>query len=287
MRPSNAVRTVWSAGVIDTSHLGFQPVQKTPTIHVSSGFIWGIPAQTYLLVMISENQTIRRPQSVVQRIRKVVLVELPAWQLLILAVVVGVLWAASLFDWDFVTGRHAFWQFPHGTIGGVDGENDMAAPLAAYFYYVQSTWHFPLFYLSALNTPVGVNAIYTDFVPIIPLIGKMIHSFTGAVVNLYGAYFFLCFVFPGVMVTLVLIAAKIRNPVAAIVGALFADSAPILLWRWGHIPHTSHYLLIGALALYLFSLQKRGWRGLATAWIAFLILAYLTNIYLFAMVGTV
>src|SRR6516164_4664853 len=25
------------------SHLGFQPVQKTPTIHVSSGFIWGIP----------------------------------------------------------------------------------------------------------------------------------------------------------------------------------------------------------------------------------------------------
>ena len=23
------------------SHLGFQPVQKTPTIHVSSGFIWG------------------------------------------------------------------------------------------------------------------------------------------------------------------------------------------------------------------------------------------------------
>ena len=24
---------------------GFQPVQKTPTIHVSSGFIWGIPAE--------------------------------------------------------------------------------------------------------------------------------------------------------------------------------------------------------------------------------------------------
>jgi Family of unknown function (DUF6311) len=241
------------------------------------------PAQTYLLVMISENQTIRRPQSLVQRIRRVVLVELPAWQLLILAAVVGVLWAASLFDWDFVTGRHAFWQFPRGTIGGDDGENDMAAPLAAYFYYVQSTWHFPLFDLSA----VGVNAIYFDFVPIIPLIGKMIHSFTGAAVNLYGAYLFLCFVLPGVMMTLVLITAKIHNAVAAIVGALFADSAPILLWRWGHMPQTSQYLLIGALALYLFSLQKRGWRGLATAWTALLILAYLTNNYLFAMVGTV
>src|SRR5215472_681935 len=170
--------------------------------------------QTCLLVMISENQTIRRPQSLVQRIEGIVLVELPAWQLLILAAVVGVLWGASLFDWDFVIGRHAFWQFPRGTIGG--GENDMAAMLAAYFYYVQSAWHFPLFYLSALNPPVGVNAIYTDFVPIIALIGKMIHSFTGAVVNLYGSYVFLCFVLPGVMMTLVLIAAKIRNPVAAI-----------------------------------------------------------------------
>src|SRR5262245_55618208 len=28
------------------SHLGFQPVQKTSTIHVSSGFIWGIPMKT-------------------------------------------------------------------------------------------------------------------------------------------------------------------------------------------------------------------------------------------------
>jgi hypothetical protein len=28
------------------SHLGFLPVQKMPTIHVSSGFIRGIPAET-------------------------------------------------------------------------------------------------------------------------------------------------------------------------------------------------------------------------------------------------
>jgi hypothetical protein len=28
------------------SHLGFQPVQKPPTIHVSSGFIWGIPGES-------------------------------------------------------------------------------------------------------------------------------------------------------------------------------------------------------------------------------------------------
>src|SRR5262249_327339 len=30
------------------SDLGFQPVQKTTTIHVSSGFIWGIPVKTLI-----------------------------------------------------------------------------------------------------------------------------------------------------------------------------------------------------------------------------------------------
>jgi len=43
MRPSNAVRTVWDAEAIDTSHLGFRPIQKIATVQASSGFIWGIP----------------------------------------------------------------------------------------------------------------------------------------------------------------------------------------------------------------------------------------------------
>src|SRR5262249_25485616 len=37
------VRTVWDAEAIDTSHLGFRPIQKIATIHASSGFIRGIP----------------------------------------------------------------------------------------------------------------------------------------------------------------------------------------------------------------------------------------------------
>jgi hypothetical protein len=43
MRPSNAVRTVWDAEAIGTSHPGFGPIQKIATIHASSAFIRGIP----------------------------------------------------------------------------------------------------------------------------------------------------------------------------------------------------------------------------------------------------
>jgi len=131
-----------------------------------------------------------------RRIGRALLLELQGWQLVILSTLVGVFWAASLFDWDFVIGRDAFWEFPRGTIGG--GDNDMAQVLTGYLYYVQSPWHLPLFYVSGLDPPAGVNAIFTDFVPIVALFGKLIHSLTGAKVNLYGAYLFLCFVLPGV-----------------------------------------------------------------------------------------
>ena len=47
MRPSNAVRTVWDAEAIDTSHLGFRPIQKIATVHASSGFIRGIPIRLF------------------------------------------------------------------------------------------------------------------------------------------------------------------------------------------------------------------------------------------------
>jgi len=45
MRPSNAVRTVWDAKAIDTSHLGFRSIQKIATIHATSAFIRGIPKE--------------------------------------------------------------------------------------------------------------------------------------------------------------------------------------------------------------------------------------------------
>jgi hypothetical protein len=235
--------------------------------------------------MIREKLTGSPPVSLTERLRRVVLVELPAWQLLVLAAIVGSLWAASLFDWSFIAGRHAFWRFPQGTITG--SQYDMAQVLVAYFYYVQSPWHLPLFYISALGAPVGTNIIFMDVVPVVALAGKLIHSFSGTTINPYGAYLFLCSSLPGVIMTLVLISARTRYALAAIVGAIFANTMPALLWGWGHIALEAHFLLIGALALYLFSLRERPWRGLTAVWIAWLALAYLTNIYLFAMVGII
>src|SRR5215471_5039097 len=175
---------------------------------------------------MSEKRASRSIERPARRLRGVILAELPHWQLLILSGAVGIIWAASLFDWSFVTGQHAFWEFPAGTVGG--SRFDMATALVGYLYYVQSPWQFPLFYVSALGTPNGVNVIFTGLVPIVALIGKLIRGLTGTTINPYGAYFFLCFSLPGVTMTLVLIAAKIRYALAAILAAIFGNTMPAL-----------------------------------------------------------
>jgi hypothetical protein len=47
IRPSNAIRTLEMVTAGRTSHLRFQPGQKMPTIHASSGFIRGIPVKLF------------------------------------------------------------------------------------------------------------------------------------------------------------------------------------------------------------------------------------------------
>jgi Family of unknown function (DUF6311) len=244
-----------------------------------------VPSPWQRPAMLRERPAVSPGPRVARRLRQIVLVELPAWQLLVLAAVAGVLSAASLFGLSFVSGQDAFWQFPEGTIGGA--QNDMAQILVGYLYYVQGPWHLPLFHVAALGTPDGANAIMMDVVPILLIAGKLIHSLTGATVNPYGGFLFLCFALPGVMMTLVLIVAGIRNALAAIIGAIFANAMPALLFRWGHITLEAHFLLIGAFALYLLSLQRPASRGVTGAWLGWLTLTYLTNIYLFAMVGIV
>ncbi|MBV8891316.1 MAG: hypothetical protein JO266_04965 [Acidobacteria bacterium] len=235
--------------------------------------------------MIGKKQIAEPLDGLSQYVRRVVLAELPAWQLLVLAAATGFIWAASIFDWNFIIGRSAFWQFPKGTISG--SEYDMAQVLVGYLYYVQSSWHLPLFNVSQLGTPTGTNVIFMDVVPVVALLGKLIHSITARAINIYGAYLFLCFSLPGVMMMLVLIAARVRYALAAVIAAIFSNSMPALLWQWGHIALMAQFIVIGALALYLFSLNNQAWHRVLIIWITYLIIAYFTNAYLFVMVGVV
>jgi hypothetical protein len=78
-----------------------------------------------------------------------------------------------------------------------------------------------------------------------------------------------------------------RSLLAAIAATILASSVPPLLHRFGHLPLMAHFLVIGALWLYLRDHRAGSSPGRMATWTAWLCLALLINPYLFAMTAAV
>jgi len=206
--------------------------------------------------------------------------------LLLLLAISGAIGAAhvlTMFSWRFVLGTAGFWTFPRGTVPG--SQSDMAGALVGYLYFLKAGWNLPLLHVSRLAFPGGSNVFWLDSVPSLALLGRVLREITGQTVNLYGLYMFLAFALPGVAMTWVLAIAGQRHVVAAVAAALIADAVPYLLFEWGHVALCGQVLTIFALALYLLALRDGAGARIRGAWLALLIFAFLSNMYLFVMVG--
>lgn len=207
----------------------------------------------------------------------------PTWLLFALSGAIGLVQSFSLLPISLIAGTGSFWSFPEGTIP--NSMNDMAAALVGYTYLQHAPWSIPLLYAPQLGIPTGINVFWLDAVPWVDLVGKAIFSLFGTSPNLLGVHLFLSLALPGVAMTAVLSAAGERSLLAVGAGAIFADSAPWLLFRWGHIADFAQYLLIGSLALYVVALRSPRFRYLQKLWLGLLVFTLLTNIYLTAMVA--
>ena len=197
--------------------------------------------------------------------------------LLILSAVGALAWCLALFDGGFLDGTAPFWRNPPGL--------DMAAALAGYDFFARDAWRLPLFHVAQLGPPLGTNLVFTDSVPVIALIARLVWRMGGGAVNLYGAWTALCFVAAGVSMSLLAAMLGARNLLAALTATAIGLAMPALLARWGHLALMAQFEVALALALYLAS--TRSARPLAVLRWAYplCLLALWTHPYLLAMTG--
>ncbi len=189
-----------------------------------------------------------------------------------------------LFPADFVTGTASFWTKPGGLVGGGISWADMTTALSGYYAFMKSPWDFPIFQVSQLGYPSGTNVIYTDSIPVVAFLGRIIYETTGASINLYGAWTVACFVASAASLTVLVNLLGARTIPAACAAAILGCSMPALLYRWGHMSLMAHFQVILALAFYVACRKGRSptW-CLATSG-PLCVLALWTHAYLFAMV---
>jgi hypothetical protein len=205
-----------------------------------------------------------------------------------LSLVLGAIYALSVFPLSLIAGNGPFWSFPRGTIAGSGSgsADDLADPLVGYLYLMHAPWGLPLLHVSRLGGPSGTNIFWLDALPWVSLLGKLLFTLTGLQVNLLGAFVFLCFSLPGVAMTALLALGGQRSLVAALAATVMAETAPFLWFGWGHLALSAQVLVIAALCSYAATIRWPTDRRVSFGWLALLELTLLTNLYLLAMVGS-
>ena len=165
----------------------------------------------------------------------------------LLSLAVGLATILSVFPIPVLLGTAPFWDNPRGIVGG--SVVDMAAAQSGYYAYVHDTWRWPLFLAAGLG-PDGVNVLFTDSVPIVALLGRLLYSWTGHVVPLYGYWSGLCIGGMALASTGLIRALGVRSPTAAAAAAVVGVSMPAFLARWGHLSLMAQALIPLALVMY-------------------------------------
>ena len=95
----------------------------------------------------------------------------------LLAFGIGIAAALLIFPSALLFGASSYWDHIKG---------DAAANWIGYEAFARDAWRWPLFNTTLLSPPAGVNIIFTDPIPLLALVGKLVFKLTGVLPNYFG-----------------------------------------------------------------------------------------------------
>jgi hypothetical protein len=153
----------------------------------------------------------------------------------------GAAYALTIVDAGFILGYSAYWTHPYG-----DRMNNLIGAV----YFAHDQWRFPLFYVPKLAFPEGANIIFTDSLPLLALVFKVVFQATGTWFNYFGLWLFACFPLLAVFAALAAREAGTTDALSQIGVALIALACPAFLFRFGHAALMAHFLVAWSIYLY-------------------------------------
>jgi hypothetical protein len=205
----------------------------------------------------------------------------------LLSLAIGCGGALALFPMPVLLGTAAYWDHPRGIVPG--SWADMIIALSGYEAFLRDGWRLPLFEVKSLGAPAGTNVVFTDSIPLLLLVGRLLFRLTGAVVPLFGPWSGLCIVAMALASTGLVRALGARDLVPGVAAAIIGISMPVLLARWGHLALMGQAIMPLALTQYvrLRAEPRPDPVRLLARTVGLCLLALLIHPYLFLMVGGV
>jgi hypothetical protein len=191
------------------------------------------------------------------------------------ACLIGLALALSLFPAGLLFGLPSYWD-------SVAGDN--AANWIGYVAFARDDWRWPLFQTLLVAPPAGINILFTDPIPLLALLGKIVFKATGYLPNYFGFWLLSSYVLQSLCAYALLRQLDFARITALLCSTLFL-LLPAFIYRYGHFPLVSHWVIIVQLMLYLRMVDGPSKIPLALGAL-FNLIMLLINPYLLAMTLT-
>ncbi len=161
------------------------------------------------------------------------------WYGVVCGALLGLLFAVWTFGTDFFGGDVSYWNYLWG---------DAGSGLAAFRYYVNEPWSFPLLQANAINEPEGVNIAFTDSLPLLALVAKALKPL-GIRAELWWSWWYLfIYAAQGAAAAYAVKSWGARSLLLQVSASVIVLSAPIFLLRTWHPGLAGQFTLLLAWA---------------------------------------
>lgn len=184
----------------------------------------------------------------------------------------GAIIAFSIFPYEMLLGYTSYWN-------SITGDN--AASLIGFYSFANDEWRWPILYTRSINYPVGANIYYTDAVPLLAIIAKIMLKSTGIIIPYMGPWILLSYMLNGAFGYLIFRHLRL-DILSASVSAILIVLVPEFIWRHVHIGLIAQFIIVASIYVYLrfTSISSKVEMILLSVSASFIILI---NVYLFAM----
>lgn len=163
------------------------------------------------------------------------------------AAAIGLAVYLIVYPWGHVFGTTPYWDMPF---------QDERQSLIGYRYFLDGSWHWPVFASDAINVPYTKSVAFLDCVPLWALVNKAIATIVppwrAFSVHAYlGLWHALVYALQACFGVAVLRLLGHRSWRAGIATALFFVSVPTFIFRYAHSGLSAHWIELWALYLYL------------------------------------
>lgn len=198
--------------------------------------------------------------------------------LLALACLPSLMLSLSLVSPAFIRGDGEVW---------LHAISDRSASLSGYMAFVATPWQWPIFFLPTQSVPEGMLLANGDSLPLVAVLGRLLHDVTGLRLNLLGGTY-VAFQFLN-SVGAILLARRFgaRDVISLAAVGLIFGALPMALIRYLHTSLTAHWLLLFALLAYLIGTDRQRALSAYALLTLLAVMAAMTHIYLWVMVAAI